>query len=370
MTNAASAYDLPICLVLSTGRCGSTVLSDVIAEHPDALSVSELFSSIPDHELVERYLDGAAFWRLLSRRTTVDLMMLRCGIGVDELRYPIDSPRPGASRFARGTGLPPPPIAQVTLPHMTDRPDDLFDRIGRCAVRLPVRPLSDHFRWLFRALGGDRRPAVAVERSGGSLAYTARLLRLFPDARVVHLYRDGRECALSMSRHVRYRMAMVRSRMAAHLGYDPYADDLPDRAMAGAGSVAGSVAGVAGLDAPLRALLPGHATRAAYDAYEIPLPRYGMVWSKMIIEGLGMLRDHPSMLSLDYRDLVSSPHETIGGVLEFLGLDRDPGCERRMVQRIRPSRDARRTVDEKQWHELTRACLSGMNRLYGRGGWN
>jgi len=25
--------DLPICLVLSTGRCGSTVLSDVIAEH-------------------------------------------------------------------------------------------------------------------------------------------------------------------------------------------------------------------------------------------------------------------------------------------------------------------------------------------------
>ena len=356
----AVTADPPICLVLNTGRCGSTLLSDVVAEHPDALSVSELFSSVPEHELVERYLDGTAFWQLLSRRTRVDLMMLRCGIGVDELRYPVDAPRPGASRFARGTGLPPPPIAQVTLPHLTDRPDDLFDEIGRAAVRLPSRPLSRHLQWLFRALCGDRRPAVAVERSGGSLAYAARLLRLFPDARVLHLYRDGRECALSMSRHVRYRMAIVRSRMAAQLGYDPYGDDLPD----------GMPQDATGLDAPLRGLLPAHATRAAYDGYEIPVSRYGTVWSKMIIEGLGALRGRPDVLSLDYRRLVSSPQEAIGAVLDFLHLDRNEQWERRMAARIRPSRDARTTVDDQCWRELTRACLSGMNRLYGRGGWN
>jgi len=160
---AANAHDLPVCLVLNTGRCGSTVLSDVIAEHPGALSISELFSSLPDRDLVERRLDGAAFWRLLSRRTTVDRMMLRCGIGVDELRYPIDEPRPGAARFARATGLPPPPIAQVTLPHLTDRPDELFDEIGAAAVRRPARPLSDHFRWLFGALAED----PARHRGGG-----------------------------------------------------------------------------------------------------------------------------------------------------------------------------------------------------------
>jgi putative sulfotransferase len=336
------------------------MLSDVLAEHPDVLSVSELFSSIPEHELVERELTGAAFWRLLSHRTKVDLMLLRCGIGVDELRYPVDAPRPGASRFARETGLPPPPIAQVTLPHVTDRPDDLFDQLGRAAVRLPRRRLSDHFRWLFRTLHGDRRPSVVVERSGGSLAYAAQLLRLFPDARVVHLYRDGRECALSMSRHVRYKMAMVRSRMAAQLGYDPYADDAPDR----------GTDPVVGLDAPLRGLLPEHATRAAYDGYEIPLARYGMMWSKMIIEGLGILPGRPRVLALDYRDLVKGPPETIGGVLEFLGLDRSVEWERSTAARVRASRDVRRSVDQQQWQVLTQACRSGMNRLYGRGGWN
>jgi hypothetical protein len=349
--------DVPVCLVLSTGRCGSTMVSDVIAEHPGVLSVSELFSSVPETDLAERDLDGAAFWRLLSRRRRVDGMMLRCGIGVDELRYPFDTPRPGASRFARPSGQPPPPIAQVTLPHLTDRPDDLYEAIERDVVRLPVRPLSRHIRWLFGALSVDRRPGLVVERSGGSLAYAARLLTMFPHARVVHLYRDGRECAVSMSGHPRYKLAMLRSRLAARLGYDPYADDVP-------------APGVDGLDASLHALLPQHITDAAYHGYQIPVSRYGTVWSKMIIEGLAVLSDRADVLSLDYRDLVTSPAQTIDRLLDFLGLDRDAEIQRRMAAKVRPSRDVRAAVGEQQWDELTRACRSGMNRLYGRGGWN
>jgi putative sulfotransferase len=349
--------DVPVCLVVSTGRCGSTVLSDMMAEHPGIVSVSELFSSVPETDLVERELDGAAFWDLLSRRRRVDLMMLRCGIGVDELRYPVDAPRPGASRFARATGLPPPPVAQVTLPHLTDRPDDLYDAIERDVVRLPVRPLSRQFRWLFDALSAGRRPRLVVERSGGSLAYAASLLAMFPHARVVHLYRDGRECAVSMSGHPRYKLAMLRSRLAARLGYDPYADGAP-------------VSTVDGLDPALHALLPQHITGPAYHGYDIPLPRYGMAWSKMIMEGLAMLSDHPNVLSLDYRDLVTSPVQSIDRLLGFLGLDRDGEVPQRMAAKVGRPRDTRATVGEQRWHELTRACRSGMNRLYGRGGWN
>jgi hypothetical protein len=348
---------VPVCLVVSTGRCGSTVLSDVLAEHPGVVSVSELFSSVSETDLVERELDGAAFWELLSRRRRVDLMMLRCGIWIDELRYPVDAPRPGASRFARATGLPPPPIAQVTLPHLTDRPDDLFDAIEREVVRLPARSLSRHFRWLFDALSADRRPRVIVERSGGSLAYVASLLAMFPYARVVHLYRDGRECAVSMSGHARYKLAMLRSRLAARLGYDPYADDVP-------------LSTVDGLDPALRAMLPRHITGPAYHGYDIPLSRYGVAWSKMIVEGLPVLSDRPNVLSLDYRDLVTGPARIIDRLLGFLGLEPDAEVLRRMAARVRPAHDVRGTVGEQQWYELTRACRSGMNRLYGRGGWS
>lgn len=57
---------VPVCLVLSTGRCGSTVLSELIREHPQALSVSELFSSVRPQDLGEQEADGVAFWHMLT----------------------------------------------------------------------------------------------------------------------------------------------------------------------------------------------------------------------------------------------------------------------------------------------------------------
>src|SRR5262249_55435167 len=101
-----------------------------------------------------------------------------------------------------------------------------------------------------------------------------------------------------------------------------------------------------------------------------PVSRYGMVWSKMIIEGLPAVSDRADVLSLDYRDLVTSPAQTVDRLLGFLGLDRDAEIQRRMAAKVRPSRDVRAAIGEQRWYELPRACRSGMNRLYGRGGWN
>jgi putative sulfotransferase len=192
---------------------------------------------------------------------------------------------------------------------------------------------------------------VVVERSGGSLAYAGALLRLFPQARVVHLFRDGRECAVSMSRHGRYKLAMIRAALRARFGCDPYeGHDIP----AGQGELA--------------ALAPGRITRADYDRFEVPLSRYGGMWSKMIADGLPELPRE--VLALDYRDLVARPEESIGALLDFLGLDRDPLLEKQMAAGVRPGRDVRGEVGERQWAELTRACRLGMNRLYGRDGWS
>lgn len=376
-----------ICLVLSTGRCGSTALSGIVRAHPDALSVSELFSALCDHDLIERELTGAGFWDMLSTPSQTDLVGLRCEVRLDEMLYPAFDPRPGASRFSPATGLP--PLIQVVLPHLTERPDDSYARLEDTTRRQPRRRLSEHLRWLFGALaavaqdpadsvppgaghagsaglsanagssGRVGQPSVVVERSGGSLAYAAALMRLFPQARVVHLFRDGRECALSMSRHGRYKMAAIRAAMHARLGYDPYAI-----------GTAGQTAPEAGPeDEELAALTPGRITRAGFDKFEVPLRRYGTMWSKMIIDGLAELPGPPRLLPLDYADLVARPGESIGRLLDFLGLERDPGWERRAAGQVRPGRDAREEVSEQQWGELTRACRLGMNHLYGRGGW-
>lgn len=364
MITDSTASMPPICLVLSTGRCGSTAVSNIVRAHPMALSVSELFSSLRDSDLSERELSGAEFWGMLSTPGLEDTAGLRCQIKLDEMLYPAFDPRPGANRFHWTTTLP--PVMQACLPHLTDRPDDLYAMLEQVTPKQPLRLLSEHLRWLFCVLAGDRQPAVVVERSGGSLGYAADLLRLFPEARVVHLFRDGRECAVSMSRHWRYKMAAIRAAMRARSGYDPYAKaDASRRNDFSAAWSSGDS------DEELAALMPGRITRARYDRYFVPLNRYGGMWTKMIVDGLEELPDNSRLFLLDYRDLVARPRleGTIGDLLEFLGLERDPVMEKQMAAGIRPARDVRSEVGELQWDVLTRACRLGLNRLYGRNGW-
>lgn len=352
-----------ICLVLSTGRCGSTTVSNIVRAHPAALSVSELFSGLRDYDLSERELTGAGFWAMLSTSNPVDVAILRCQVNLDEMLYPAFAPRPGGERFTWATGLP--PIMQACVPHLTERPDDLYAALESATPEQPRRRLSEHLWWLFGVLGGSRRPAVVVERSGGSLAYAAALLALFPQARVVHLYRDGRECAVSMSRHARYRFAMIQAALTARLGSDPYTP-------AGRDPATGAVEDVTEVpgDEELSHLLPGRIDRARYERYQVPLSRYGGMWTKMIAAGLAGLPDPARVLALDYADLVARPEEHIGRLLDFLGLDRDPLLEKQMAAGVRPGRDVRAELGDQQWAELTRACALGMNRLYGRRGWS
>jgi hypothetical protein len=56
---------------------------------------------------------------------------------------------------------------------------------------------------------------VVVERSAASLNMVGALRGQFPAARFVHLYRDGPDCALSMSRHPVFRREIL-ALAAAH----------------------------------------------------------------------------------------------------------------------------------------------------------
>jgi hypothetical protein len=55
--------------VVGTGRCGSPLLSAILREHPDVLSVSEFFGTVraaARGALFPAGLDGRERWRLLA----------------------------------------------------------------------------------------------------------------------------------------------------------------------------------------------------------------------------------------------------------------------------------------------------------------
>src|SRR5215470_6199655 len=119
----------PVFLV-GTGRCGSTMLSNMIREHADILSVSEFLVSVTDFagRIPQAFPEGGCMdarqvWEVLAGLHPRQTVMLRHGVEMDEMLYPL-SP---ASRFSRQSGVP--AILLTTLPHLTADHDAFFEEL-------------------------------------------------------------------------------------------------------------------------------------------------------------------------------------------------------------------------------------------------
>ena len=124
--------------IVGTGRCGSTMLSNILREHPAILSLSEFFASVTDvwtripQTFPEGTIPAYQFWEILSTHYPQQNVLIRLGIEVDELLYPYRTP---SSRFDAETGAP--AILQTTLPHLTDAHDALFDEVQQFVLSQP-----------------------------------------------------------------------------------------------------------------------------------------------------------------------------------------------------------------------------------------
>ena len=88
--------------IVGTGRCGSTLLSRMLAENPATLSIFEYFNGL---DVVRRFapepIDGAAFAELIAAEQPFVTAVLRRGYEVAEITYPFRDPATEGS----GAGL-------------------------------------------------------------------------------------------------------------------------------------------------------------------------------------------------------------------------------------------------------------------------
>jgi Sulfotransferase family len=294
--------------VVSSGRAGSTLLSQILHEHPDVLSVSEFFAdlqgvlrrmSYPGQEM-----DGAQLWRILSAPDVIADAVVRQGLHSPEMLYPY-----GRGRFSPADGIP--VICHSTLPLLSGDPDALFDQLAAELPGWPVRPAADQYRALFAYLAGMFGRTVVVERSGGSLLDVGLLHREFPEARFVHMFRYGPDCALSMSRFPMFKVGAVTFQAAQDAGLPAWStwpeiqDALPER--------------YAGLLSP-----PYDLSRLS--EFEFGPVFFGGQWSDMITYGVGALGKLPSAAwdTLAYEDLMRDPTAQLTRLSRFLGIEPTP----------------------------------------------
>src|SRR5215813_9306070 len=337
----------PGVFVVSTGRCGSTMLSNMLRLNPEILSLSEFLVLLMPDPLPPGELDAAAYWRLLAEPRPFLMHAYRLGVRVPEFLYLPDAD----SRFTPATGIP--PILITALPHLSDDPEGLYDEVEAFVAGLtPASAAAQHRRligWLCDRLGAR----AWVERSGSSLLFMSQLADLFGDAKFVHLYRDGRECAYSFSRHPAYRLAAVSAMLDSRLGMSPYlGDDKPPEQV----------------PPDLRPFMPETFDHEAFERFQVPVAESGQFWSDMITPALGVLASLPAerVLQVSYENLVAEPRQVLLRLARFADLPGTyPGWLDRAVQLVEPRSPRWTSLPQEQISDLTCVCEPAMRRLYG-----
>ncbi|WP_017536830.1 sulfotransferase family protein [Nocardiopsis halophila] len=334
--------------VVGTGRTGSTALSRILNTHPEVLSLNEYLVSLGgDRVFPAGEVSGARFWELLSEPHPAFDEMARQGWAPAEILY-----GPGSGRFSADSGGVP-RLCLMVLPHLTDDPDGLFDELGHEVRAWPARPAADQHTALFRTLAERFGRRVVVERSGASLGRVPLLRRAFPEARFVHMYRNGPDCALSMGHHVGFRAAAMVREVLERTGADALADITDDHLVRLPDDLAAWVS--QGFPAELTmALRPSPA-------------RFGMLWSEMITEGLGHLSEVPAdrRMALSYDDLIDDPEAELDRLSRFTGLARGPAWSAAWELLDSGRRGASLRLPPEELAELREGCAPGEKALAG-----
>jgi hypothetical protein len=338
--------------VVGTGRCGSTLLSNMFRQNENMLSISEFFAFTTDlgtliHKSFPKgEVSAAYFWEVIGSPHAKQNLMLREGIAIKEVLYEVTE----HSEFNLETGVP--AIMQTTLPHMSDGADDLYYELKEYVLSLSNNSISDFYSLVFEWLKERMDRNIWIERTGGSLRIVHRLYEMFPDAKFIHIVRDGKSCAMSMEKHYGFKMVMIVYQLMEILGVDPFEDsnrdwegDLPD---------------------DIASLLPENFDVKQFKEYEVSPSLYGHYWSGEIIQGLKEMEGIPEdqKLTIKYEDLLTQPDSAMRKIAAFIGeeLTSGPWIENCIKQIRKPNSDVS-DLETKQRRLLEDACRPGFEAL-------
>jgi Sulfotransferase family len=313
--------------VVGTGRCGSTMLTRLLAQHPDVMVLSEFFAALDRHQMFSTEpISGERFGQFLDREHFIVPIIRRRNVNSVEML----GDGPDRARV--------PSMMVSALPMLSDDPLALYDEVLGAVAQFPVQTYAEHydtlFIWLLRRTGKQ----LWVERSGPSDEWLPELIKMFPKGKYVHLHRDGPDTALSMAHNPHYQLVVS------------FFNEPPTRAELLATEYGGRA--VTPQDLFSRRLSPD------YLAPEC----YGQWWSYSVTLAFKALAelDKDQHIDVRYEDLITGPREVLERIADFFELPSASGWIDAAAALVR--RQPRSRVDElppEAQARLRAACRTG-----------
>lgn len=325
-------------LIMNPGRCGSTLLSNLLGRHPDVLPVQEYMISLGSLAYTApEPLTGNDFWEVLSGPSAIEGLLRRLD------RVPSEVVYTGGIRTTRGQVTAMPRVLGVALVASGTDPDRLFGRLAEQVPAFPTQDLGAHHRQLFELLVRELGRRTWVERSGGNCGYSDRLVSMFPDARVVYLHRNCLDTVLSMRRHPYFQLATIGEQFERLCALNPFDEDCPIYED--------------GIPAALRPYLPQHLTADLLDRRGELLEPFVLRWVEQDLKAQAVLAalGDDQQLEVDFDDLVHASVAELTRVGEFLGLDGVPAWVAGVSGRVSRPADrstAQLRTEVESWREL------------------
>ncbi|MEU4245562.1 hypothetical protein [Actinoplanes sp. NPDC026619] len=305
--------DLDRSIIISNGRCGSTLLSDLIHEEPETLSAQEFFMTMAPWSRSMEVLTGAEYWDVLSSPKEEISTLFRIGLPPKEVRYP-DTGKWASERENM------PRILGITLAKLTDDPDALFEKLADGVKAFPRQSVAAQHQDFLDLLARTLNRSRWVERSGGSSQVAPFLLANYPGARIVYLERNWADSAKSMSKHPSFQLVQLRVEALSRWGIDPFRvrpdQEVPDE---------------------LAPYLPGRITPELLQARGQDASKYVHLCAFMSAQAQQAVDDAKPehLLLMTYEDLVLDPVGQLTNLGEFLQFDDPAGWADGVAHKVR-----------------------------------
>jgi hypothetical protein len=317
-------------MIVATGRCGSTLLSTCLSAHPDVLMLSEFMAAMDASTCFREGDVTAEQWvRILTGDVGIPYLWLSRGITTVEVMGEIerhDIMRP----WMRVPGL-----VLGPLYYFSDEPQALFEEMIAWAKKRPTQPVQKHYAELFAFLEGRTGKTHWIERTAGSTDWIPERLRCFPDARILHIHRDGPETALSMFHHVHFKLSLS------------LIEDPPNRE---------ELRTMVACSAPLE-----EDPVLKRIGNPPPIEAFGRHWSETIARLYSYIQMIPPERFMDVRseDLVADPANVLAKIQKFFELPENEDWLREASAMVKPVPTRADKLPEEERKKLEAACQVG-----------